>query len=367
MTAEQSFVERCRAYLEQRWDYVAGPAFQADPHDFILDDEVKTLISSSLTSQSKSYHYVLLTQVLCKIVDPSLDARSLQVSWGEPGAFDARTVAHEVIVPFDKANHNILGGSSEPYVNNPLRVPAVIQEQRNKQKEKTGWDVLVRLLGMVEQRDEAFRKALFDQMLLEIYRLLLQTTFTYPTPNRISLKGTRDILETYLATRSGGERYEIVCTALFQTIGREFGMFDGVRREKVNVADASSGMSADIECWSEGKVALLVEVKDRTLTLTQLDAKIDTARARKITELLFIAEKGKEQSDRNAIEERVEREFAVGQNVYILNLFEFAYSVLVLLGESGRVEFLRSIGAELDRSNAAYAHRKEWMDLLRQA
>jgi len=129
MTAEQRFVEACRAYLEQRWDYIAGPAFQSNPQDFIQDDEVIDLIRRSLTSRSKSYHYVLLTQVLCKIIDPSLDARSLQVAWGVPGAFDARTIAHDVIAPFDKANRNVLGGSSEPYVNNPLRVWHVRRNQ----------------------------------------------------------------------------------------------------------------------------------------------------------------------------------------------------------------------------------------------
>jgi len=153
MTAEQNFVERCRAYLEQRWDYVVGPAFQSNPQDFVQDNEAKDLIRGSLTSRSKSYHYVLLTQVLCKIVDPSLDARSLQVAWGLPGAFDARTVAHDVIVPFDKANRSVLGGSSEPYVNNPLRVPAVIREQRDKQKDKAGCEILVRLLDMAEHGD----------------------------------------------------------------------------------------------------------------------------------------------------------------------------------------------------------------------
>ena len=45
-------------------------------------------------------------------------------------------------------------------------------------------------------------------------------------------------------------------------------------------ADASSGMLADIECWSGGRIVLLIEVKDRALTLMQLDSKIDLARSR---------------------------------------------------------------------------------------
>ena len=117
-------------------------------------------------------------------------------------------------------------------------------------------------------------------MLFEIYRLLADVAVIYPTPNRISLQGIQALLNAYLATSSGGERMEAVTTALFQTIGEEFSLFDEVKREKVNAADASSGMLADIECWSGGRIVLLIEVKDRALTLMQLDSKIDLARSR---------------------------------------------------------------------------------------
>ncbi len=367
MTEQQPFVERCETYLEKRWHHITELSIGADPDDFLRDEhaKVKQYVRDCLTSRSKSYHYVLPTQVLCKVVDPSLNAHSLQVSWGVPGAFDARTVAHKVVVPFDQANHNVLGGSPEPYVNNPLRFPAVSLEYRDKQKYRADWDKLTAVLDSVEDGDQEYRERLFDQILLEIYRLLVHTTLPSPTPSGISLAHTREILAQYLSSRSGGERAEAICTALFRTVGQEFCIFDEVKREKVTAADTSSGMAADIECWSGGKVVLLVEVKDRSLTLTQIDAKIDAARAMRISEILFIAEKGKAQSDSEAIDERIRREFVVGQNLYISNLSEFALGIMVLLGEKGRVELLDNVGAELDRTNAAYAHRKGWADLLR--
>ena len=74
-------------------------------------------------------------------MDPSRDAHSLQAGYDVADSFDARTIAHDVIVPFDRANQRVLGGSPEPYVNNPLRVPAVTAEYRSAQKHKDEWDL----------------------------------------------------------------------------------------------------------------------------------------------------------------------------------------------------------------------------------
>jgi len=163
-------------------------------------------------------------------VAPKLDAHSLQAAYDAPGAFDARTVAHKIIVPFDRANHRVLGGSPEPYVNNPVRVPAVTPAYREQQKVKGDWDKLVVVLDAVEEaKSDVFTEQVFEQMLFEIYKLLADVVVVYPTPNRISLDRTNYLIEQYLATGSGGARMEAVCTALFQTIGEKFGDVDLIK------------------------------------------------------------------------------------------------------------------------------------------
>jgi hypothetical protein len=365
---EKAFVERCREFLDERWKALSAMAESEMFCDPLAMESplLRKRIVACLSSPTKSYHYVLPTQVLCKCVAPELDCRSLQAAYRKPGAFDARTIAHEVIVPFDQQNHRVLGGSSEPYVNNPLRCPAVIRRYRAQQKNKEDWDNLGAVLDVVEQLGSvAFTENVFDQILVEIYRLLAAAQVVYPTPNRVSLKQAIDIVRRFTAVKSGGDRTEVVCAALFRSIASEFGLFDEIRRQKVNAADFASGMGADVECWSKGKLALLVEVKDRTLTLTQLDAKLDAARAKKISEILFLAERGVEKGDETNAEERIQREFASGQNIYVSNFLNFAAGILILLGERGRVVFLSHIGRELDSSNSSIVHRRAWASLLK--
>lgn len=369
---DQGLAYTSSVYLRQRWEEVQRrfqEAMPDEPPDPLGEShELTPLIRDCLRSPALTYHYVLPTQLLAKAADPALDTHAIQAGYPSPGAFDARTVAHDVIVPFDRENERVLGGSPEPYVNNPLRVPGVTTEYRTAQKNKADWDKLVTVLDAVEKNeDAAFARSVFDQVLFEIYRMLADVAVVYPTPNRISLERTNQLIQQYLAAKSGGERIEVICTALFRTIGRKFGLFDEVRREKVNVADAPSGMSADIECWFEGEIVLLVEVKDRELTLVQLDSKLDAARARHISELLFVAEQGKEGQALDAIETRIVSEFVSGQNVYVVRFSDFSLGILILFGEDGRVDFLREVGAELDRVNARIEHRKAWAELLKQA
>lgn len=367
---EPGIVYSCHAYLNRVWQKITE-RFEAtapnDPENPLGNGSpLIPLIRDCLRSSSVTYHYVLPTQLLAKCVDPHLDSHALQAGYEVPGAFDARTIAHEVIVPFDRSNHRVLGGSPEPYVNNPLRVPAVTAEYRSAQKIKTDWDKLVAVLDAVEaDGTEQFVWRVFEQILHEIYRLLATVVVIYPTPNRVSLDQTNSVVQQFLATRSGGDRMETVCAALFRTIGQRFGLFDEIRRESVNAPDAPSGMSADIECRLNGAVVLLIEVKERSLTLMQVDTRLDAARAAHISEILFVAEQGVEAGDAVDVAARIANEYSSGQNIYVTDFASFSLGIFILLGEDGRVEFLRSIGEELDRSGSRIEHRRAWADLLR--
>jgi len=118
-------VEVARAILSQNWDETLGRASQRELPDALAEPVLVNAIKDSINSATKSYRYVLPTQLVAKLADPSVDCRAVQASYAVKGAFDARSIAQKVVVPFERDNAKVLGGSPEPYVNNPLRVPAV--------------------------------------------------------------------------------------------------------------------------------------------------------------------------------------------------------------------------------------------------
>jgi hypothetical protein len=349
---ESSLVELCAAAWDQTWKLLCEDASQSPLPNVIMDEAIRHAVQASINSKTKTYRYVLPTQTIAKFVNPSLDARCIQIKRGGSGAFDARTIAHQVIVPFDRSTHNVLGGSSEPYVNNPLRVPEVSLEGTilGKQKDKEGWNNLFHVLTSLESvNNPAYTSDLLRQIQIEIYRRLTTVSIIYPTPRRISLLQTVNLLNEFLSTPSGGDRAQAVATALMLTIGKQFHIYERVVRSKTNTADQSAGQVADIECFdSSGGLILAVEVKDVRLTVNHITDKLNRIRASNVIELLFLVRSGSLPAQESEIGEIIERQFSSGQNIYVFDLVDFCKAILALVGEEGRRQFLLFVGKNMD-------------------
>jgi len=228
-----------------------------------------------------------------------------------------------------------------------------------------GWNRLVELLSNVEQQaDPQFTTALFHQVLLEMFRRQQSLKFSYPVPPRVSLELTLSISAKFLEERSGGDRAQALAGALFDAIGLHFGIFAQVNRASINASDEATGQAADLECRDKtGKLILAVEVKDRTVTLADVEGTLHKSRQRQITEILFTG-KGIRADEQAALDGRISRAFTAGQNLYIFDFFDLARSVLAIGGEEIRITFLKKVGEHLDTWNTQPSHRQAWQKLL---
>ena len=109
--------EELNAWLDSKWEQVLA-SFESDP-----DEEVDRFVGSSLVS----IRYAVFTQLLGKFADADRDLLCLQRGSQETaasvGRWDPRSFCTRIVVPWVRRNHNVLGRSSDPYVNNPLRRP----------------------------------------------------------------------------------------------------------------------------------------------------------------------------------------------------------------------------------------------------
>ncbi len=360
-----TLTDKSEKILLKTWKEISHLAEAHKLEDWITDVSLLAVIRSCVNSRIKSYRYVLPTQILAKLADPSLDCHCLQASRGGPGAFDARTIAHSVVVPFDQANESVLGGSQEPYVNNPLRVQEVSEKFRGAQKYPETWDELCKVLDVVEDRGSgSFTLAVFKQVLTEIYTRLSLVRVVYPTPRRVSLSKTLELIGIFSAEHSGGDRLLALASALFLVIGSRFGLYSEVRRTKITTADQSSGMLADLECVSKaGKVIVVVEVKDRKIRVSQLRAKMKNIRERQVSEIFIVAQ-GADDAEQEELKHIVDREFISGYNIYVTDLISLSKAALSLLGEGGRRQFLTETANQLENYHSEVVHRRAWAALL---
>lgn len=71
-----------------------------------------------------TYKYILFTALLAKATDERLNPLCLQKQSQLKGAYDARSLCHKVVVPFEMNILNkAMGGSNEPFLNKPARFP----------------------------------------------------------------------------------------------------------------------------------------------------------------------------------------------------------------------------------------------------
>ena len=87
-----------------------------DPYfEVKLPDSIKLALESIILGEHLTFRYILITAILGKSITHSNHTRSLQAQASLNGAYDARSLCHNVIVPFERNELDLrLGGSNEP-------------------------------------------------------------------------------------------------------------------------------------------------------------------------------------------------------------------------------------------------------------
>ena len=345
-----------RKWLDAEWAKVVSE------NDMTSDVRMDILANS----KTVAIRYALVTQLLGKIADPSRNLLDLQLAASGPGAWDARSFATAVVVPWVADNQHVLGTSLEPYASKPLRRERLERAMPNV-RDKQGWAQLVCLLDELEGAGQPALVEAFRRVLRALVRRLAAQTFGYAIPQRISLPAMSAMLDTFLSTPSGGLRPLAVTTALLRTIGTAFGVFSRVEGQGINEADAAGGAPGDVLCYCHDhpeRLCLVVEVKDIDLTFAHVQSSTRKAKQADVglTNLLF-AVPAVQLSDREAIAALTRREWAAGLNVYTAGVVPLMDAAFMLLPDGWRIDLLRAIGAELDERQDQAA-RRSWHDLL---
>ena len=327
-----------------------------------IDEGIDELINCDVVS----IRYALLTQLVGKFCDAGRDALSIQRGEAETadaaGRWDARSFCKDNVVPWVAETGQVLGTSPDPYVNNPLRRPR-LDAGYEPRRDRPQWDKLTKILQEVQTQDNLeFTEQQLRRCLASLMHKYNALNVQFDVPQRISLEATVNLVDQYMAAPSGGERPQIIVAALMRIVGNRFGLFDRVSRQAINEADAASNRPGDVICFQGDEQVFAVEVKDRALELSDVETVIVKARRNNVTEVLFANSIIRE--DDGAIDERVQREFGLGINIYELEIGALLRVVLTIAGEDSRTEFLEIVGEELNERVTQPSHKIAWQELL---
>ncbi len=329
----------------------------------LIDEKIDKLINSNRVA----IRYCLPIQLLGKLTDHQVDALRMQKGSDkdDPTAWEPREFAKKVIVPWVTENDNVLGTSKDPYVGNPARIPRLSQNPKGiKSSDLPLWQQVYEVINDVQDRDDPnYTRSRFRQVLRSIKKKLRASQFDFVIPERVSLDQVERIIDKFLSEGSGGDRGLSVAAAWFATIGELLGIYSDVVRHAINASDASTGATADIECFKGNNLKLAVEVKERNLTLIDVKDGITKARKKGVTELLFNVS-NTDSSEAATIEELMAKTWASGTNLYRVSIKDLIHVGLSITGEQGRRTFLIKVGEQLNRFNTQPANRLKWKQLL---
>jgi hypothetical protein len=356
MPGPEALADKTRRTLQQNWEEILQiPLADLETTSFVKDAKVRGIIHDLLNARTKAFRYAALTQTLAKAAEHSLSCFALQAGANLAGAFDARSLCRQVVVPFEQKHlGGALGNSPDPYVSKPLRRPRMSLEPDvvREIKHPKEWEKLYTLLDILErQNDPDFTQQVLKQILLEIRKLSAHQFSSLP--EKVTAEMIRAILAEYLDLSTLGLGPQAVAYSLLEVFNRRTGTYHQVSSAPPTSADISAGRVADIECRDEKGLLRLAVYVTRRLDLQKLEYELAKCKENEVSNALFLAfEIGID------LQEAYKKAAEYKVNATIDSLLDFALSVTVLLNNQMRKELIEQTAIVLRNWGGANAIRE---------
>jgi hypothetical protein len=325
-------LEEARQNIEAAWEKVADASISAPP---AILAKIEEILGGDVT-----YKYILVTGLLGKLTNQRVHARALQVGSSLPEAYDARSLCHRVVVPFEKTKGNLFGLSDEPFLNKPARHPE--HDKNNKQLRNK------RLAALTHDVLEAAQTASpveVEAMLVSALRLgkeiaAAQVSATVEVDS--TLQHVLRFVQEFLRETDGGAHLVAITGAFVTLLSEGF----TVKVYPPTYADKFAKTSGDIEVFAEENLLSAYECKHRPLTLADVRHGIKKARENGIPEYVFVYAAGLAAGEEEAIKQEVDAA-QEERDVALVNITTAARLWAVILNSHRRATFGETVATIL--------------------
>ena len=269
----------------------------------------RDLIDTVIDNTHLTFKYILFTEILSKATDNTINTLCLQKHSTLPGAYDARTVCHSVIVPFEMETlDKVLGGSNEPFLNKPARFPELAKTNAVRRgNDQMLLNCLCDQLPTIRTSEDAYTCLVY--LLHKLIQLRNQQRgmqiFTVPDEANLPVK-LYNYIEKALENSYEGEVLTLVVAGIYHLI------FTGenatVEVHPVNQCGASGKEVSDLDIYVDGQLVSSNELKDKEFAETDVRHAADKVIAAGGTHMLFI--EGPRANSAENFENRLVAEYA---------------------------------------------------------
>ena len=232
------------------------------------DNEIRTIIQG----KHLTFRYILITALLGKATNPSINALALQAGAEVEGAYDARSLCHGVVVPLERQLLNrSLGGSNEPFLNKPARFPTIaLSNSVRAGRDRELLLILHKVLSEIETSEQALNSlcnALRDTIAKQAARSELLPQLSESADSHLRVI---EFIDAFVTKSIEGQVAAILVGTILSTYFEQFEDFE-VIVHPVNQSGASSNEVADIDIKKNSKIFVAVEVKDKQFSEQDVD------------------------------------------------------------------------------------------------
>lgn len=260
-------------------------------HRALIADDLGKDIETILKGSHKTYRYVLVTALISKATNGNIDPLSLQAQDYSAGAYDARTIAHGVLVPFEREYlPNSLGGSNEPYLNKPARFPRLtVDNAVRRGNDQRTLELLIAVLNQIKDSSTAFEYLKSALAVMEEISHSINKKYEIPI-ELLSVTQNLQLILDYIWELSSksceGETCAIIVAALEQLYNPKDYF---VVAHKVNESGSSSKEIGDVDILDCKKnIVSSIEVKDKDFVKEDVQHAITKFIEAKLLRTMFV-------------------------------------------------------------------------------
>lgn len=266
----------------------------AEDKAYSVPKGMETKIEQIIGHTHLTYKYILLTGMLAKATNHKANPIVLQARAPLDGAFDARSLCHGVVVPFEQTvlqkRH---GGSNEPFLNKPARythlsMDNAVRRGRDRQT----------LQNLIEVFEQANQENNGEQALICVLAKILamesrviafdETRFG----THISKSKLLHLIQALLAKSCEGETLALSVALLFELLAKGHSQELLVISHPANQSGASSNEVADIDVFEiksdSQTLRYCAEAKDKPFTRADVDHAAGKVAAAGYSSLIFV-------------------------------------------------------------------------------
>ena len=315
---------------------------RANIDDLHIEAKARRLIDFVLGNTHKTYKYILVTALLAKATEPGINPLCLQAGSKLPGAYDARSLCHNVIVPFDmNVLEKALGGSNEPFLNKPARFPELSKSNAVRAgNDKEILDTLCDRLPLIDNQEDAFEGLVYALQLLISRKNERRMYFQFKLDSLPSdAAKLYRYIDDLLRENYEGEILTLVIAGIFELFLCDEEDYE-VEVHPVNQSGASSKEVSDLDVYKNGKLYVANELKDKPFVDTDIRHAADKVIEAGKSQLNFIVgRQGSCSQDMidNCTQEYLHKNFVIN----VIAVDDFLLSLMTLIEKIDLDHFLK--------------------------